>query len=539
MKRILYIIACFLLGFSLTAAAQEPFSVSASIRESEKSEVLLSVSFSIQDRHFLYADKIKVEAPGNVRLEPKTIPQSVKKHDELSDETVAVYDQNITFIYTVKGDTKKPIDIKISYHGCSDTMCFLPVTKTFSLASGAGSHPVSKDDNKNTPPVLVSPDDWREWKHHFVEGGRTAGYLNAEKFTQFLDAARSGQTFESNRLRNLFEQGNTWLCVLLILLGGLALNLTPCVLPMIPINIAIIGAGAGSGSRSRGFALGGAYGMGMAVVYGTLGLIAVLTSSTFGALSASPVFNAIAACVFVLLALAMFDVFSIDFSRLQSGIATPRSGCGRIPVAFLLGSFAALLAGACVAPVLISILLLSADLYAKSNPLGLVLPFCLGIGMALPWPFVGAGLSFLPKPGKWMTHIKYVFGVVILGFACYYGLLAYKLFAGTPKTHIEKGWYTSLAPALEKARKENKPVFIDFWSTGCKSCATMEATTFQNQDVSKRLKDYVRVKFDAGNLKDPVVKAILDDFAIRGFPTYVVLIPNKNESESSAAGTGE
>jgi len=538
MKKAFHIVVCLLLGLTLIAVGEEPFSVSATLREAKHGEVLLSVSFSIQDHHYLYAKQIKVEAPGNVQLLPKTIPQAVKKHDELTDKTVTVYDQNVTFTYGVKGDTEEPVDIKVFYHGCSDTMCFLPASKTFSLAPRVGSRPVSKKANKTTAPLPVSPGDWRDWNRHFAVVGRTAGYLNAERFTQFLDAARSGQTFESNRLHYLFHHGNIWLCVVLILLGGLALNLTPYVLPMIPINIAIIGAGANSRSRAWGFALGGTYGGGMAVVYGTLGLVAVLTSSTFGALSASPVFNAIVACVFVLLALAMFDVLSIDLSRFQSGIATPRSGRGRFPAAFLLGSFAALLAGACVAPVLISILFLSADLYAKSNPLGLVLPFFLGTGMALPWPFVGAGLSFLPKPGKWMKHVKYVFGVVILGFACYYGLLAYELFTWKAKTRIEKGWHTSLAPALEKAHKENKPVFIDFRSSGCRSCAAMETATFQNQHVSRRLKDYVRVKFNAGNLKDPVVKAALGDFAVKGFPTYVVLMPVEEQAELFAARTG-
>lgn len=531
MRRMFYIIVFFLLGFSLTAAEKDPFSVSAVLHEPEAEETLLSVSFSIHVHHFLYAEEINIEALSNVRLESKTIPKAVKQHDKLTDKTVAVYDQDVTFIYTVKRNTEQPVDIRVSYHGCSDTMCLLPTSKTFSLVPGVKNCRVSKNADKIISPLSVSSEHWREWKQHFVVGGRTAGYLNSENFIQFLDAARSGQRFESNRLRNLFEQGNTWLCVVLILLGGLALNLTPCVLPMIPINIAIIGAGANSESKARGFALGSAYGLGMAVVYGTLGLIAVLTSSTFGALSSLPIFNLIVACVFVLFALAMFDVFSIDFSRFQSGIDASSPSRGKIPAAFLLGSFAALLAGACVAPVLISILLLSADLYAKRNPLGLVLPFLLGVGMALPWPFVGAGLSFLPKPGKWMTHIKHIFGIIILGFACYYGLLAYKLVTGKPKTHIEQGWHTSLASALEKARKENKPIFIDFRSTGCKSCTAMERTIFHNQDVSKRLKDYVIVKVDAGNLKDPVVKAVLDDFAIMGFPTYVVLIPNKNESE--------
>ena len=186
------------------------------------------------------------------------------------------------------------------------------------------------------------------------------------------------------------------------------LNLTPCVLPIIPINLAIIGAGAQAGSRLRGFLLGGIYGLGMALAYGILGVVVVLTGSTFGALNASPWFNLAIAVLFVVLALGMFDIIQIDFSKWRKGKKGTKKGS--FIVAFFMGVVAALLAGACVAPVLISVLLYSSQLYSAGNQFGLLLPFLLGVGMALPWPFAGASLSFLPKPGGWMVKIKYGLG---------------------------------------------------------------------------------------------------------------------------------
>ena len=103
------------------------------------------------------------------------------------------------------------------------------------------------------------------------------------------------------------------------------------------------------------------------------------------------------------------------------------SGKSQSLVAFSLNGMAALLAGACVAPVVISVLLLSTQLYSKGAVVGLLLPFLLGLGMALPWPFAGASLTFLPKPGQWMKWVKYSFGVLILVFSFYYGHLAYNL----------------------------------------------------------------------------------------------------------------
>jgi len=85
----------------------------------------------------------------------------------------------------------------------------------------------------------------------------------------------------------------------------------------------------------------------------------------------------------------------------------------------------------------------------------LALPFVLGIGMAIPWPIAGAGLSSLPKPGPWMVRVKQAFGVLILGTAVYYGYLAYELFssrwvdatevASSVEEKLKEGWHSSLA----------------------------------------------------------------------------------------------
>ena len=122
----------------------------------------------------------------------------------------------------------------------------------------------------------------------------TGGYLSSSAFLGFISDAESGV------VRQGWFEGRGLLAILfIVLLGGLALNLTPCVLPMIPINLAIIGAGAQAGSRRRGFLLGSAYGAAMALVYGVLGLVVILTAGTFGTINASPWFNVAIAAVFV------------------------------------------------------------------------------------------------------------------------------------------------------------------------------------------------------------------------------------------------
>jgi thiol:disulfide interchange protein len=322
------------------------------------------------------------------------------------------------------------------------------------------------------------------------------------------------------------------IAILFILLGGLALNLTPCVLPMIPINLAIIGAGAQAGSKRRGFALGATYGLGIALIYGVLGVIVVLTGSQFGTIQANPWFNLVIAAIFLVLALAMFDVIHIDLSRFQGKFGGGPQKQGSFLVALSMGSVAALLAGACVAPVVIAVLLLATNIYEANSAAGLLLPFVLGIGMALPWPFAGAGLSFMPKPGKWMEYIKYGFGIGIIFFALYYGHLSYRAFRpanitsqGEIEGHLLVDGATNegFAEALQLAKRQGTPVFIDFWASWCKNCKAMDKTTFKDEAVKARLEGYTFIKYIAEEPTAPETKAVMDYFGAQGLPTFVVL----------------
>ena len=354
--------------------------------------------------------------------------------------------------------------------------------------------------------------------------GREAGYVPTDRFLKFISDAEAGI-----QAVGMFEGRGPIAIILLVVLGGLALNLTPCVLPMIPINLAIIGAGTKSGSRGRGFLLGGAYGAAMALVYGVIGTVVILTAGSFGTINSSPWFNAGIAALFVVLGLAMFDRFTIDFSRFSAGLGTGGKR-GSFGLAFGMGAVAALLAGACVAPVVLQVVLFSSDLYSRGTTLALALPFLLGVGMALPWPLAGAGLAALPKPGAWMVHVKHAFGVIILATAAYYGYEAYGLFRSSVTTAaaqetVKDGWYHSLPDALAVAKAEGKPVFVDMWATWCKNCFVMDATTFQDDAVKASLDKYVRVKFQAEDPEMEPARALMERWDTVGLPTYVILEP--------------
>jgi thiol:disulfide interchange protein DsbD len=507
------------------AHAASPFLVTA-VLETRDSVPVVRVVFEMPAKHLLYADHLKVEASGGATLAPMIVPEPVTIFDKLSGENKSVHGKSFEAVYKLEG-ARDEVDVTVSFQGCNETLCFFPESKTFSLSLG---QPEGQETGAVEQKSVQSSEDWKTLVGQFNVAASESGYLKKDDFLAFLDKAISGGSGDGDALSR-FNRLGALATVLLIVLGGLGLNLTPCVLPLIPINLAIIGAGAKAGSKGRGFALGGIYGLGMAITYGALGLVVVLTGSKFGALNASPWFNAVIAAIFFVLALAMFDVITIDLARFQGSSVPGASKKGHFAAVFVMGAVSALLAGACVAPMVIFVLLLAGSLFSKGLVLGLFLPFLLGLGMALPWPFAGAGLSFLPKPGKWMTWVKYTFGIIILVVAMYYGYEAYRIFQatrpprGAGSSVVPQESDVALVEGLQRAQKEGKPVFIDFWATWCKNCVAMDKTTFKDSDVQKKLEGFVTVKYQAESPNDPPAKDVLDAFKAIGLPTYVVLVP--------------
>ncbi len=508
-----------------------------------------------------------IELPEGFTLSSVIYPEPKTHRLAGLDEDMLVYQGQIVIgaaiqIAASAAPGEYPLKGKLRYQSCNDTQCYAPATLDvlFTLRVVPDGAPLARRhedifgkfsfSEPSTPKGPATPaaapdmgpkdaislDAFQALAGSFTVAGRNSGYISSNIFLDWLERAEQGDQTASEL--GAFAGKSLWLVALLTLLGGVLLNLTPCVLPLIPINLAIIGAGASAQSRGRGFALGAAYGAGIAIAYGVLGVLAAIAGTAFGALNASPWFNLVIAVLFVLLVLAMFDVFLIDLSRFQSKVAIgPKKGS--YVLAFVMGCIAALLAGACVGPVVISVVLFAQNLYAKGSMLGLALPFLLGAGMALPWPFAGAGMALLPKPGMWMERVKWIFGVLILLLALWYGAESYQLFRGadavdTRGAHVsssldEEGWSHSLAEGLERAKQEGKPVFIDFWASWCKNCLTMDKTTFRNAAVKQKLDGYVKIKFQAEDLSASPTKEIMERFGVGGLglPVYVVARPNE------------
>jgi len=502
------------------AAADQPFKVSACLDDSSAANTILTVSVSMAPHHRIYADQFHVEVPPPVRLIPVDMPAPEVKRDVFSGEISPVFSRDFHVAYRVVNAGNAPLPVTIRYQGCSQDQCFLPEDQSILLSRGSPATPVRSASVGDEAPGAY-PQSQVSLKDFEIVAVQS-GYVRSPEFIKFLTFPEEGHPQVSLSPTG-WNQSLTWVTLIIILVGGLALNLTPCVLPMIPINLAIIGAGVqAGGGRRRGMKLGFFYGAGMAMAYGLLGGMVVATGLKFGALNASPWFNWTIAAIFLLLALAMFDVYVIDLTRFQK---QRWEGSRHVLVVLMMGAIAALLAGACVAPVVFSVVLLATDLVAKGNPVGLFLPLVLGIGMGLPWPLAGAGLSLLPKTGKWMNYVKYVFGVLILAAAVYYAVVGIRLWMRPAPAVVEKGWLTSIPAAQVQARKESRPILIDFGASWCKNCHAMEVTTLRNAGVQNALRRFIKVKYHVEHPNQSPDRDVLDQFGVIGLPTYVILMP--------------
>ena len=504
MLRCLFVLN-FLLLFCINCFA-DAFNV-VPFFESVNNTGKLSVIVEIPENHYLYANMFTVIFSEVETIIPEKVPELISKFDQTLNATVDIYAQTFTasfllpnFVFPIKG--------KIEYQGCNDYTCFMPEELPFNF-SGTGSNNLTENfiDSKFSTNINNLQNLLSEFK--IVK--TAVGYIPSGEFLNWL--SDNVQTTETKSLPKNF----LW-SLLLIFIGGIMLNLTPCILPMIPIMLGIFGSGSRAENKLIGFTRGIAFGSGIAIAYGILGIITITTGSQFGTLNSTWWFNLCIFIILLILALATCDVIKIDFSKQQHRASGRFLGKHNLSAIFMLGVIFALMAGACVAPIIIQALLLSSDLYNNGQSFAILIPFVLGSGMALIWPIVGAGFTVLPKPGAWMKYVKYIFTLVILIFAFSYAMVAWNLYhyKNTDSAEFEK--------VLQEAKATKRQVLIDFWATWCSNCKKMDATVFNETKVSEYISNnFLFIKYQAEFPNQEPHQSILKQLGVKGLPTYIIL----------------
>lgn len=343
-------------------------------------ETLLA-RFFIEPGYYLYKDKFAVTSDDPlVRVTETQLPPGKKKTDEYFGDIHAFYDAFDAQVTLERGDpAARTSSFTLAYQGCAeDGICYPPVEKQVSLS-------------------LPGVSD-------VAAGGFGAG--------------GSGSGF----------QGGYW-PILLAFGSGLLLTFTPCVLPMIPIlGGIIVGQGMGRGAdrparmtRLRGGGLASVYVLGTAVTYTAVGVLAGLTGDQLQAYFQNIWAIGLIAALLVVMALSMFGLFELTMpAAVQTRLQHRATGlkAGAFGGVFLMGMLSALIVGACVSPILISILGLAIN---RGDPLlGGLIMFAMALGMGLFLVAMGFGFGHvLPKAGPWMERVKHVFGIMLVGVAIY------------------------------------------------------------------------------------------------------------------------
>ncbi len=359
-----------------------------------------------------------------------------------------------------------------------------------------------------------------------------------------------------------------------IFAGGMALNLTPCVYPLIPITVSYFGGQAAKGGEGQGklVAHGLCYMMGLTVTNSVLGVVASLTGGLMGAMLQNSIVLIVVAAVLIFFATSLFGLWEM---RLPSGLtqAAAKSYTGYLGSLFM-GLTLGVVAAPCIGPFVLGLLTWVASM--GSPWLGFLIFFTLSLGLGLPLfvlAMFSGQLEKLPRSGGWMIWVRKLMGWVLVAMAAHFikpvlpghfGTFLFALVAIAAGLHLGwidknqanfrafpwlKGgvgviclvlatflvtswamqgpgvaWKPYSADVLKEAMKLNKPVIIDFYATWCTPCNELEEITFHDASVVNQAdSNFVMVKVDVTKGGNPVYERLLQQYEVKGVPTIVFM----------------
>lgn len=387
------------------------------------------------------------------------------------------------------------------------------------------------------------------------------------------------QAGEQNQIAAMIDESGLFWAFVAIFFIGLALNLTPCVYPMISVTVSIFG-GQTDTNLFRVFLKALTYVMGIATMYSVLGVVAALSGGLFGSALQSPVVLAIIGLLLMGLALSMFGLYEIQMPYWITSKLGGQNASGFIGV-FVSGLVVGVFAAPCIGPPIIALL---AFVGANGDPFfGFWSFFILSLGLGFPYLILGTFsglLQKLPKSGVWMIWVKKVFGIVLVGVGLFYiglaffakltpwilaatlllggiylgflersgrdrkGFQAVKMLVGVvsiifgvlmvhnlTKPSVE--WTPYSAEAYEMALSEGSPIVLDFYADWCIPCLELDQVTFVDEGVIEALNKFKRFKVDLTNFDSEESEILRQQFDIIGVPTIVFIGSNGQEVKTA------
>jgi thiol:disulfide interchange protein DsbD len=386
----------------------------------------------------------------------------------------------------------------------------------------------------------------------------------------------------STEIAAMFDQQGYFWAFLGIFLIGLALNLTPCVYPMLSVTVSLFGGQANKESNiGKSFTMASIYVLGIVSMYSVLGIAAAYTGSLFGSWLQSPwVLAGIGLLIFAL-ALSMFGLYELQppawMMQKFSGAQRATGATGHFLSGLVVGIFAA----PCIGPPIIALL---AFVGTQGDPLfGFLTMFIMAFGLGVPYLILGTFsglLNKLPQSGTWMSWVKKVFGVILVGVALFYIALAFfpaYAMHTIPAVLIGGGIYLALAKGsgtnqgifkyvkwtigaasviigllfaqnlqkpgiqweeyspekVEEAKASGTPVMMDFYADWCVPCLELERVTYTDPEVIDATSEFKKLKVDLTRYESERSTELRKEFEVMGVPTIVFIDSDGREVEGA------
>ena len=535
----------------------EAFQFSAAKSENQENVI---VNWSIAEGYYLYQEKIsvKLNQEENASFDVATFSISPEDYNDPYFGLMKIFKKPVQAIFKASQPPLKAEDVvEIAYQGCTEGFCYPPEVKEIKVA--------------DLPIAQVA---------------------NTEKTSENSTALSTQPKAEQDRLaESLF---NSKYAVFGFFLLGLGLAFTPCVLPMLPLLSAIVIGQNQRPNMWRAFALSFVYVQGMAVTYTLLGLVVAAIGLPFQVALQHPYVMIGLSIIFVLLALSMFGVFTLQLpSSLQTKLSllSQQQKAGALGGVFLMGMIAGLVASPCTSAPLSGALLYvaqSGDLFT-----GAITLYLLALGMGVPLILITLfGNKILPKSGMWMETVKKLFGFVMLALPVFlisrilpdewtprlWAMLGTAFFiwfafqmpkngtgwvfrilflvaamisvkplqtwvwgeTSTPSaienkvvSHVEFKKVKSEAELQQALAENNKPlVMLDLYADWCVACKEFEKETFSDPSVQKAFGDMLLLQVDMTKNSEEN-RALMTKYKVLGLPTILFFSRDGKEIEGS------